>query len=512
MIFNKGSEKDRPSNKETEDKDFGTLARSLEANVETLKEIFKGDETLKLRKLRNRVLSETRFCALYFDGMVNTELVNENIIQPIMNHPFAGGHSSLPLLEELHNNVIVSNEVVKENKISSIINSLIRGHTVVLVNGYDHCLVVNSKVSLSRAITEPESSRLVRGPREGFTEAIMTNLSLIRKIINNQDLKMKFKEIGERTHTKVCVCYIEGLALEEILQELDKRLDDITLDGILDSGYIQEMISDAPFSLFETVGYSERPDVVAAKLLEGRVAIIVDGSPFVLTVPYVLIEGLQANEDYYSKYIYSTFYRLLRLVGVFLAMGLPAIYLSLACFHQELLPTRLLISVSASRQGVPFPTVITLSGMLLVFDVIREAGIRMPSPIGQAVNIVGTLVLGQAAVEAKLVSAPVVIVTALSGMLTMLSPVTIGMVVLVRYLLIIAASFLGIYGYIFGMILVVLHMLNLRSFGIPYVLGLTSVKNHNGQDIWVRAPWWSMTLRPKLIGAKNLVRQSRKNR
>jgi spore germination protein KA len=245
-------------------------------------------------------------------------------------------------------------------------------------------------------------------------------------------------------------------------------------------------------------------------LLEGRIALVVNGSPFVLTVPYVLIEGWQANEDYYNKYIFSSFYRLLRTLGVFLALGLPAVYLALACYHQEMIPTPLLLSISASRQGVPFPTVLSLIAMLLVFDIIREAGVRMPTPIGQAVNIVGTLVLGQAAVEAKLVSAPVVIVTALSGMMALMSPTTLGSVILVRYFLIVLASVLGLYGYIFGMLLVVVHMMNIRSFGVPYMLGITSMKNHNGQDIWVRYPWWSMTLRPKIIGARNLVRQSKK--
>lgn len=486
------------------------LGTSLEKNIDLFKQIFIGDDTIRIRKFQNKYLSESSFCVIYFDGMVNTEILNENIIQPIMNNNILEDISITNLLEELQYKVIVSNSVVTEKDMNKIVSSLIYGDTIFLVDGYDQCLVIETKGWQFRSISEPESAKVVRGPREGFTESILINTSLLRRKINNQDLKIKFREVGERTHTKVCICYIEGLALNEVIIELEKRLDDIQIDAILDSGYIQELIEDAPFSLFETVGYSERPDVVAAKLLEGRVAVVVDGSPFVLTVPFVLIEGIQANEDYYTKFMYSSFYRILRLVGIFLAMGLPAIYLSLTSFHQEMLPTQLIISISASRQGVPFPTVVTLFGMLLVFDVIREAGIRMPAPIGQAVNIVGTLVLGQAAVEAKFVSAPVVIVSALSGMLTLLSPTTIGMVIIIRYFLIILASLMGVYGYIFGMILVVLHMLNLRSFGVPYVLGLTSVKNHNGQDIWVRAPWWTMTLRPKLIGAKNLVRQKRK--
>lgn len=499
-----------PTENKKEQNTTTSLEKSLESNLDIINQIFHNDETIRIRRFQNKFLPGANFCVIYIDGMANTELLNENIIQPIMNNNLTEEISTRHLLEELENKIIVSNRIQKSQEINQIVSSIISGDTVFLIDGYEVSLMIESKGWQTRAITEPESAKVVRGPREGFTESIIINLSLIRRKINNPDLKFKFKEIGERTRTKTCVCYIEGLALNEVITELERRLDEIDIDGILDSGYIQELIEDAPWSLFETVGYSERPDVIAAKLLEGRVALVVDGSPFVLTVPYVLIEGWQANEDYYSKFIFASFYRLLRTVSVFVAIGLPAIYLSLACFHQEMLPTRLLLSMSASRQGVPFPTVITLIGMLLVFDVIREAGIRMPAPIGQAVNIVGTLVLGQAAVEAKLVSAPVVIVTAISGMMTLLSPTTIGMVILVRYFLILLSAFLGIYGYIFGMILSVIHMLNIRSFGVPYMLGITSLKNHNGQDIWIRAPWWSMTLRPKLIGAKNLVRQTRK--
>jgi spore germination protein KA len=294
------------------------------------------------------------------------------------------------------------------------------------------------------------------------------------------------------------------------MKELENRLDQIEIDAILDSGYIQELIKDEPFSPFDTVGASERPDVIAAKILEGRIALFVDGSPFVLTVPYVLAEGVQANEDYYTNYIYSSINRLFRSLGSILAICIPGLYQAVSTFHQEMLPTPLLLSIAASRQGVPFPTILSLVLMLIIFDVLREAGTRMPSAIGQAVNIVGTLVLGQAAVEAKLVSAPVVIITALTGILTLMNTSLIGAAIILRFFILFASSILGIYGFIFAFILVIIHLMNIRSFGVPFMLNLTSVKNHNGQDIWIRSPWWSMTLRPKIISTKNLVRQTTK--
>ncbi|MCX7921973.1 MAG: spore germination protein [Clostridia bacterium] len=493
-------------------KNESTLTKSLENNISLFKNIFSGDETLIIRRFQNKYLAAAKCCILYFDGMVNTEILNENIIQPILSGNLAQEISGDNLLEELQYKVIVCGSVQATADIDELIGSITYGDTIFLLEGYEKALIINSKGWKTRAISEPESTRVVRGPREGFNESIIINLSLVRRKIKNPDLKFKFKQLGERTHTKICICYIEGLALDSILSELEQRLDKIDIDGVIDSGYIQEFIRDEPFSPFETVGYSERPDVVAAKLLEGRIAVFVDGSPFVLTVPFVIAETTQANEDYYNNYIYSSINRFLRSSATIISVSIPALYLAVTTYHQEMLPTPLLLSIAASRQGVPFPTFVSLLLMLIVFDVLREAGTRMPAPIGQAVNIVGTLVLGQAAVEARLVSAPVVIITALSGITTLMNIGMIGATIIVRTFLLLTTSFMGIYGYILGFMIVIIHLMTMRSFGVPYMLNLSTFKNHNAQDVWIRAPWWTMTLRPKIIAAKNLVRQStRKN-
>lgn len=505
----KRARKNRPPNNDNSGEPQNThLGKSLEDNIALFESVFQNNQTLIVRRFQNKYLRAASCCVIYFDGMVNTEVINENIIRPILKSDLTEDIARNNLLEELQYKVIVSNEVNVETDVSRIVNLVCYGNTLLLLDGYDQALAINSKGWQTRAITEPESAKVVRGPREGFTESIMINLSLIRRKIINPQLKMKFKEIGVQTSTKICICYIEGLALDSILSELEQRLDRIDIDGILDSGYIQELIRDAPFSPFETVGYSERPDVIAAKLLEGRIAVFADGSPFVLTVPFVIAESTQSNEDYYNNYIYASINRLIRSTATLFSVSVPAVSLALMTYHQEMLPTPLLLSISASRQGVPFPTGLSMFLMLLIFDVLREAGTRMPTSIGQAVNIVGTLILGQAAVEAKLVSAPVIIITALAGITTLLNFSSIGAVIVIRFFLLLMVSVLGIYGYIFGMILVILHLLSIRSFGVPYLLNLTSVKNYNGQDVWIRAPWWSMRLRPKIIAARNLVRQS----
>lgn len=487
---------------------YGNLVKNLEENILLFKNIFANDETLIIRRFQSKYLQAARCCIIYLSGMADNNMINENIIHPILDNNLSEYITGDNLLEELHYKVIASNNISADGYFDSIIHSLVSGNTIFLLDGYDEALVIDAKGWEARPITEPESARVVRGPREGFTESLEMNLTMLRRKIKNPDLKLKFKEIGVRTHTKTCICYIEGLAWKGILEELEQRLDKIDIDAILDSGYIQELIKDAPFSPYETVGSSERPDIIAAKLLEGRIALFVDGSPFVLTVPFIALEYAQSNEDYYNNFIISSINRLFRSITASIANGIPAFFLAIVTFHQEMLPTPLLLSISASREGVPLPTFVSLLVMLLIFDILREVGIRMPAPIGQAVNIVGTLVLGQAAVEARLVSAPVVIITALSGIMTLLNMNLAGPAILQRTFFLLGAAFLGLYGLLLCYILNYLHMMGIRSFGVPYMLNSASLRNHNVQDALIRAPWWTMTLRPKIIGARNLVRQS----
>lgn len=489
-----------------------SLRKSLEYNVSMLKEIFENDETFMMHEFQNIRTEAVKCCIFYIEGMVKSETVSENIIKPILSRDFTDLIEGPNLLEELMKKVIISNQVAAETDINKIIDSVIGGDTIFLLAGYDQALIINTKGWQARPISEPESSKVTRGPREGFTESILVNLSLIRRKIKNPNMKFKFLNIGERTHTRTCLCYIKGLALESVLGELEKRLNDIKIDGIIDSGYIQELIKDAPFSPFETVGSSERPDAIAGKLLEGRIALFVDGSPFVLTVPYVVVENFQSNEDYYNNYIVSSINRLIRGLTAVTTITIPAIYLSIVTYHQEMMPTPLLLNLYASRQDVPIPTALSLFIMLFIFDVIREATTRMPVHISQAISIIGTIILGQAAVEARLVSAPVLIITALTGITTLINMNFLSAAIIFRYVNLLGTIFLGIYGFLMGFILMYLHLMSMRSFGVPYMMNVTRARNHDGQDAWIRAPWWTMTMRPKIIGAKNIIRQSKKTR
>lgn len=309
--------------------------------------------------------------------------------------------------------------------------------------------------------------------------------------------------MGEETRTKICVCYMKGIANEKILQELNKRLDDIQIDGILDSGYIQEMVRDSPYTPFKTVGSTERPDVVAAKLLEGRIAIIVDGSPVALTVPFIFIEYFQANDDYYMNYFFSSISRILRILGFVFSISIPAVYVAVVTYHMEIIPTPLLFSISSAREGVPFPTIVETIIMLLIFEILRETGLRTPTFMGQALSTAGALVIGTAAFEAKFVSAPVVIVIAFTGITGLMLPKLKGAIILTRLILLLLSGIIGLYGYVFGLAGLLIHLLELRSFGIPYMYKLMLLDPQQDiKDTIIRAPWWHQKYRPGLIAVQ----------
>ena len=347
---------------------------------------------------------------------------------------------------------------------------------------------------------------MLRGPREGFNESLLINLSMLRRKLRTQDLKVKFLSFGRRTKTKACLCYLGGVVNRTVLRELEERLKKIDIDGTLDTNYIAELIRDAPYSAVKTIGSTERPDVVAAKLLEGRVALILDGTPVVLTVPHLFIEHFQSDEDYYINYFFATVGRILRLFAFILTLTLPADYVAMVTFHQEMLPTPLLMSIFTSRQGVPFPTALETLIMLVVFEMLRESGARMPGLMGQTLSILGALVIGQAAVDAKIVSAPIIIIVAMSGICGLMVPRLKGYVIVHRFFLLACACVLGLYGLLLGLIVLLAGLFGMTSFGVPVMSDVYSRGFQDNKDLYVRAPWWMMRKRPQFL-SENKTRQ-----
>ncbi|MEA4896216.1 MAG: spore germination protein [Oscillospiraceae bacterium] len=485
--------------------DRGMMHRELEKNIELMRALFSENDSLIIRQFENRKRENVRCCIFFFDGMVDSSTVDEYVILPIMESTaLTKGEDGADVIIS---RVIATNDAQKTRDINKLAQDIMRGDTVLFADGCDSAVVISSKSWKTRSITEPDAERALRGPREGFNEALLINLSMLRRKLLTPDLKIRFRTLGTRTNTKVCVCWLGSLVDEKLMTELNKRLDAINIDGVLDTNYISELIKDNPMSPFKTVGTSERPDVVAAKLLEGRVAILLDGSPVVLTVPYIFIENFQSADDYYLNFYFASIGRFLRIFGFFLSVSVPAIYVAFITFHREMIPTTLSLSIMQARQGVPFPTVLECVIMLVVFEIIRETGIRMPSNIGQALSIVGALVIGQAAVDAKFISAPMVIIVAITAITGLINPKMKGATILLRFLCLFAAAFLGLYGYAFIIIAMLMHLFSMESFGTDYTSQITSYKFAEIKDNVFRAPWKLMKTRP-VFEQRDIVRKS----
>ncbi len=444
-------------------------------------------------------LTDRKILLGFIDGMINKDIVNRDILKPLMDFCNKGCNNNdddKDLIHIIKENVLNIIEVKEVSSFQQTVNFILSGDTVLYIEGKRLALKIGTRGWEGRGVEEPDTESVVRGPREGFTETLRINTSLLRRKVKNPNLKFETMTLGEQTNTEICICYIKGLINEDIVETLRRRLKKIKTDAILESGYIEEFIEDAPFSIFPTVSNSEKPDVVAGKILEGRAAIFCDGTPFVLTVPHLFIESLLSAEDYYRRPFYATGIRLLRLLALFLTTTLPAIYVAVVAFHQDVIPFKLLLTIAASREGIPFTVFTEVLLMAVAYELLREAGVRMPRPIGQAVSIVGALVLGQAAVESGIASNPVVMITALTAISSFILPPLDGTIPIIRLIMTIGANILGLIGLNIVLVMFVLHMCTLRSFGVPYLAPFAPLHGADLKDTFIRVPLWSMWLRP----------------
>lgn len=460
----------------------------LSENIKALQAVFSGDSTFVTRRVR----SPSGLCCavFFFDGMVNNAAINESVIRPLVRAPSAGLSA-----EAVAQGVLQVNDCKVVPDTGAMLSALLYGDTVILVAGDRRPIVVNTKGFSLRSPSEPENEKVLRGPREGFTESFMINLSMLRRRVNDPRLTCSFARYAGKTQTVVCVCWIKGLTPPALVREMQRRIRKISLDGILDANYVAECVRDAPGSPFPTLGTTERPDVAVARLLEGRVVVLTDGSPVALSAPCILQECFQANDDYYISFRQAAVSCALRAAGFLLSIVVPALYVALLAFHPELLPTRLLLAINAAQKGVPLPPFWEILLLLLVFETLKEAGTRTPSVMGSTMSIVGGLVLGQAAVSARFLSAPAVIIVAIAAVTGLTIPKLQSAALVLRFSLLAAGAAAGIYGLVFGLALAVCHLCTLRSFGTPYLLNLIPRVRARTADTWLRAPWRDMPRR-----------------
>lgn len=443
----------------------------------------------------------------YIEGLSNVEEINDNVLSPLMkDSEEQNSESSAP---DPGQKISISN-ISKVKTFTDVIDQISSGNPVLLLDQKSEGFSAGLAKWEKRAIEEPQAESVIRGPREGFIESIGVNTALLRRKIKSPKFKIKKINIGRLTKTSVAVAYIDGVADQTLITEVENRLKRIDIDGILESEYLEEFIEDNPYSPFPQLLSTERVDVVSAYLLEGHVAIITDGTPFVLVAPTTFYSLMQASEDYYQRPLVSTAIRWLRFLFIVISLLLPSLYVAVLTYHHEMVPTSLLISMAASREPIPFPALIEALLMEITFEILREAGIRLPKQVGSAVSIVGALVIGQAAVEAGIVSAPMVIVVAATGIASFAIPrYSAGLALRVlRFPMLVLAGSLGFLGIMLGVILIVIHLCTLRSFGVPYLSPIAPMKVSELRDVFIRLPRWAYSSRPHLTGKYNKYRQT----
>ena len=382
-----------------------------------------------------------------------------------------------------------------------------KGAVVVFSSSSPKILSIDIQKFNARAPSEPPTAPVIQGPREGFTEDIKTNIGLLRKRFFSPNLVLKNLSVGKETKTTVVVAYLHGIADRKVVKEVMKKLKNIDTDGVVDSYYLMPYLTSRPNSLFKQIGNSEKPDIVSAKLLEGRVAILVDNTPMVLTLPFVILEEMQNTNDYYTNYIYASLLRFIRMIGIFLALLGPGVYIALQLFHYNVLPIKYLITIADSTQQIPFTPFIEILFISLLFQILYEVSLRLPSYLGLATSVVGALILGDTGVKAGLISPPAVIVVAIAKIALYTIPEQSAQTTVLQFIFLVIGASVGLLGIVGGLIYVIAYLNSIENFGAPYLAPFSPFIISDNKDGVVRAPLLNMKTRPKSFHTENIRRQ-----
>jgi spore germination protein len=493
-FFNRRKLKTKKPEQQKQTKTTIELGKNLADNLKNIKTTLGEPSDLIVRE--TSLGGTDKKCAIvYISGLVDQDLVNNNILKVIQSNMNEIDPNQIDVVFQ---DIIAITEIKKGKKFDEAIDSLLSGSTIFFLDEMDTVLILGTTGGEKRSIEEPQSEALIRGPRDGFVESVHTNIALIRQDIKNPDLRFKSYEAGKHSKRTIVLSYIDGMVNPIILKEVNRRLKSIDLDIVSESGFVEQWIEDSFLSPFPQMINTERPDRVSSALLHGKVGILVDGTPFVLIAPITYSETLKSLEDYYERWIVGTLIRLLRYVGAFVALFLPAIYIALVSYHQGMIPTQLAFSIASTREGVPFPSFVEAMLMIITMEILQEAGARLPKNLGQTVGIVGGLVIGESAVSANVVSPIMVIVVALTAISSFTNPsysAGIGFRML-RFFFMIAAAILGLYGIILAYIMLNIHFANLKSFGVPYSVPFAPALLKDWKDSAIRAPITMLEKRP----------------
>ncbi len=481
------------ANKSMESVSDIALTTNVEENIQLIEAQFGKCDDLVVRRFQ--VKSGADAAIIFIDGMVDRNIISDFIIR-YMTTP--GITYEDP----------ATNELDVTDRLKQVIRNILSGTSVLIIEGQQNAYLNNTRGWDRRSVQEPQTESVVRGPRDGFCETLCVNAALIRFRLKDPNLRVRHMVVGERTQTDIYVMYIDGIAYPPMVEEVIARIESVHVDSVLESGYIEQMIQDRRWSPFPQIQNTERPDKVVANLLEGKVGILVDGTPFGLIAPAVFSQFYQSPEDYYERFYIATLIRFIRIISISIALLLPSLYIAFSSFHPEMIPSRLVIAMAAGRSTVPFPSLIEALFMELAIEILREASVRLPGPIGPTIGIVGALVVGEAAVTAGLVSPVMVIIVAVTTIGSFASPSYSAAIAIrmLRFPVMFLAGMFGLYGIMLFLIVILIHLSSLKSFGVPYMSPLSPLNLTGMKDLFIRAPHHLMKTRPMMFHVQDKTR------
>lgn len=484
------------------------ISTELSINLETIKQSFHIPQNQDIIIREFKIGRKIKAIMVYLQGMMDKNTIDLAILPKLMAKDIFDDLGEENKVDYLIENVLSVHSVKKSYKYSDAVMKVLNGESALFLEGCDDCILIETRGFEKRSVGQAVTEKVVKGSQEGFTENLRTNVTLVRRIIKNENLVTEMLTVGNTNHSNCAILYLQGIANPKVIQEVKKRIKRINADFVTGDGMIEQFIEDNSFSLFPQVINTERPDRTASFIMEGQVVIISEGAPFALAVPVTFFRLFHTSEDSFVRWPGSNFLRLIRLFGLFCATYLPGLYVALTLYHIEMVPTELLLSIARAKELVPFPTIVEVLIMEVSFELIREGGIRVPSVIGQTLGIVGALILGQAAVAAGLVSPLLVIVVSITGLGAFAIPnYSLALAIRIeRFFFIFAGAFFGFYGIALMSVLLAYFACSMKSFGVPY-FSPVAPKTKANPDVISRYPIWMQKNRPDELNTLNRKRQ-----
>ena len=471
---------------------------NVQEKLNTIKQKFNNTQDLVTREFENA--NGESVGLVFIDNVIDQLLLSTSVIAPLQQLQVSNNDD---LAESAMKSLIAYGQVEEAKDEQELIENILNGFCGIVFSNSNKILIVQCVKWINRLPTEPPTSAVINGPREGFVEDIITNLVLLRKRLKTPNLMVENLKIGRNTNSEVRLVYLKNVADKNIVKQVKSKLQQIDIDGIVDSNYLVDFLTKGKHIFFKQIGSTEKPDIATAKILDGKIAILVDGSPIALTIPYVLIEDLQSSNDYYTSPGRATFLRYLRLFTAIIAITLPGIYVALLCHHIQAIPIRLLVTITNSIQGIPLTPLLEMLFIIFLFEILYEASLRMPRYMGLALSVVGALILGDTAVQAGLISPPAVLIVAITGVMSYTLPEQSNQISFLRLIFTILGGLLGILGVILAMLFLIGYLANMDSFGSPYLAPFAPHIKSDLKDGLRRVPFNQKFFRPKSIKTIN---------